>query len=81
MKLPWRQMFCGALLTALWSSSAVAEEQAADPAEMLKVPPAEARPAGEETDAKGAAKPAPEVVLRNTPLPCLIITGKAACTP
>lgn len=59
MRFPWRFMFCAVLWTAWWSP-AVAEEDAADPAEMLKVPPAEARPTGEETNVKAPAEPAPE---------------------
>ena len=59
MKSPSRVLFCGALLAAAWSSPAAGGE-GPDPAEMLKVPPAEARPTGAEPDTKAAATPAPE---------------------
>lgn len=59
MKLLPRVALCAVLLSAFRSPSA-AEEKETNPADMLKVPPAEARPTGGETDAKAVAKPEPE---------------------
>ena len=61
MKAVMRRLIFGGL--ALMAGSAVAEEEISDPAGLLKVPPAEARPTGEGDDAKAATTPAPE----NTP--------------
>ena len=61
MKAVMRRLIFGGL--ALMAGSAVAEEEILDPAGLLKVPPAEARPTGDGDEAKAATTPAPE----NTP--------------
>ena len=61
MKAVMRRLIFGGL--ALMAGSAVAEEEITDPAGLLKVPPAEARPTGDGDEAKAAITPAPE----NTP--------------
>ena len=61
MKAVMRRLIFGGL--ALMAGSAVAEEEIPDPAGLLKVPPAEARPTGDGDEAKAAITPSPE----NTP--------------
>ena len=58
MKAVMRRLIFGGL--ALMAGSAVAEEEITDPAGLLKVPPAEARPTGDGDEAKAAITPAPD---------------------
>lgn len=57
MMVPGR-LLCGGLALMAWS--AVAEAEIPDPAALLKVPLADARPTGDGEETKAAARPAPE---------------------